>query len=124
MVYGGCEVMRRESEIQKERVERRITYAEAVRVPREQNNATNEQGAMGVRELQQRTNERIYVDKKALVTLIAGVINSTAEVKSKNDTIQLVVKTAVNHLGLVGLTWEEVRENLTNQSSQEATWVC
>ncbi len=48
MAHGGCEVMRRENEIQKVRVERIITYAESVRVSREQNNATNEQGAMGV----------------------------------------------------------------------------
>ena len=59
----------------------------------------------------------IYVDKRALVTFIAGVINSMAELKSKNDQIQLVVKAAVNHLGLVGLAWEEVKENFTNQSS-------
>lgn len=123
VAYGGCEVMRWENNIQKIRVERGITFAEAVRVSRPQNNATNEQGAVGVRELQQSTNDRIYVDKRALVTFIAGVINSTAEVKSKKDKIQLVVKAAVNHLGLVGLTWEEMRENLTNQSSQEASWV-
>ena len=55
VAYGGSEVMRQENKIQKVRVERRITYAEAVRVSRKQNNATNEQGAMGVQELQQMT---------------------------------------------------------------------
>lgn len=72
---------------------------------------------------QQNKSEKIYVKKIELVTFIAGVINSTAEVKSKNEKIQLIVKAAVNHLGLVGLTWEEVREILTNQSSQEATCI-
>ena len=43
--------MRQENNIQKVKVERRITYAEGVRVSREQNNTTNEKGAMGVREL-------------------------------------------------------------------------
>ncbi len=61
------------------------------------------------------------MDKRDLVTFIAGVINSTADVKSKNDKIQLV-KAAVNHLGLIGLTWE-VRENLAIQSSQDEPWV-
>ncbi|XP_056270945.1 uncharacterized protein LOC130194087 [Pseudoliparis swirei] len=122
VAYGGCEVMRRETEIQKVRVERRITYAEAVRETKVRNNVTRSQARQGDQELQ-KVNDRIYVDKKKLVTFIAGVINSTAEVKSKNDKIQLIVKAAVNHLGLVGLTWEEVRENLTNQSSQEAPWV-
>ena len=63
------------------------------------------------------------MDKRPSVTFIAGVINSMAELKSKNDQIQLVVKAAVSHEGLVGLTWEEVRENLTNQSSQEGPCV-
>ena len=61
---------------------------------------------MGVRELKQRTNDKIYMDKRVVVTFTSGVISSTAEVKSKNDQIQLVFKAAVNHLGLVGLTWE------------------
>lgn len=52
-----------------------ITYAEAVRASIEQSNDADEQGAMGGRELQQRRNDGIYVDKTALVTF------STAEVK-------------------------------------------
>lgn len=123
VAYGGCEVMRQENKIQKIRVEKRITYAEAARVSRIHDSVIIKQAELGVEEQQQSTRDKVYVDKKDLVTFIAGVINSTAEVKSKNDKIQLVVKAAVNHLGLVGLTWEEVRENLTNQSSQEATCI-
>lgn len=54
------------------------------------------------------------------MTFIAGIINNTAEVKSNSDQIQPVDK-AVNNLGLVGLTWEEVKQNLTNQSIQAGT---
>lgn len=104
-------------------MEIRITYAEAVSVSRAQNRDINEQGDVEVRESQQRTTDRMYVDKWDLVTFIAGVANCIAEVKSKNVKIQLIVKAAVSHLGLLGLMWEEVRENLTNQSSQEASWV-
>lgn len=119
VAYGGCEMMKRKNNIQKIKTERRITYAEAARVAKEQNRSMIVHEEMKAQEQQKCTNDRIYVDKRDLVTFTAGVINSTAEVKSKNDKIQLVVKAAVNHLGLVGLTWEEVRENLTNQSSQE-----
>ncbi len=45
-------------------------------------NITIEQAELGVEEQQQRTSDKIYVDKKDLVMFIAGVINSTAEVKS------------------------------------------
>ena len=55
VAYGGCEVMKRENNIQKVRVERKISYAEAVRVSRGQNNGTNDQGVMGSQEGQQMT---------------------------------------------------------------------
>lgn len=123
VAYGGCEIMRKETKIQKIRVERRISYADAVKVIRKRENNTSETENMGIMKPIQRSEEGLYVKKGDLVTFIAGVINSTAEVKSKNDQIQLVVKAAINHLGLVGLTWEEVRENLAIQSSQEVSWV-
>lgn len=123
MAYGGCEIMRKETKIQKIRVERRISYADAVKVIRKRENNTSETENMGIMKPIQQSEEGLYVKKGDLVTFIAGVINSTAEVKSKNDKIQLVVKAAINHLGLVGLTWEEVRENLAIQSSQEVSWV-
>lgn len=40
---------------------------------------------MGGQEQQQGINDRMYVDKRDLVTFIAGVVNSTAEVKSKSE---------------------------------------
>lgn len=123
VAYGGCEIMKKETKIQKIRVERRISYADAVKVIKAGDNNTSERENLGVMKHTQRSVDRLYVEKRDLVTFIAGVINSTAEVKSKNDKIQLVVKAAINHLGLVGLTWEEVRENLAIQSSQEASWV-
>ncbi len=123
MVYGGCEIMKRENKIQKTKVERKITYAEAARMVNGQNRDNNSQGTVRLQEQQKRTNDKVYVDKRDLVTFIADVINSTADVKSKNDKIQLVVKAAVNHLGLIGLTWEEVRENLAIQSNQDVPWV-
>jgi len=52
------------------RVERRITYAEAVREAQIRNNVTRIQAKKG--------NDKIYVDKKEL-------INSTVEVKKKNQ---------------------------------------
>ncbi len=121
VAYGGCENMKRENKMQKTKVERKITYAEAARMLHGQNR-DNSQETVRLKEQQKRTNDKVYVDKRDLVTFIAGVINSTADVKSKNYKIQLV-KAAVNHLGLIGLTWEEVRENLAIQSSQDVPWV-
>lgn len=125
LAFSRCKVMRQEVNVQKLRVEERMTYAEAVKISRERENIRNEEVDMNMQEQQQQQNntDAMYVKRIELVTFIAGVINSTAEVKSKNEKIQLVVKAAINHLGLVDLTWEEVRETLTNQSSQESSWV-
>lgn len=58
-----------------------------------------------------------------MVTLIAGVINATAEVKSKTERIQITVKAAVHNLDMMGLKWEEARENLIVQACQESPCV-
>lgn len=48
-----------------------------------------------------------------MVTLIAGVINATA----------ITVKAAVHNLDMMGLKWEEARENLIVQACQESPCV-
>lgn len=118
VAYGGCEVMRRETNVQKVRAERGISYAEAVRVT---SNASSEQGTRvaQVQGSQQNLNDGKYVDKKALVIFIAGVINSTAGITSKNEKVNIIVTAARNHLGLHGLTWDEVMQDLNKQSSQK-----
>lgn len=113
--------MKQENHIQKVRVEKKISYAEAVRVMRvsEQVNVNPGQGASQDQGVTRLNTNTMVIDKMALVTFIAGVINTTADVRSKQEKIRLIVKAAINHLGLVGLTWEEVRDNLNYQSSQE-----
>ncbi len=40
--------------------------------------------------------ENTWAGKKKLVTFIAGVINATAEIKSKTERIQILVKAAIH----------------------------
>lgn len=40
-------------------------------------------------------------------------------IESKTERIQMIVKAAVHHLDIRGLTWEEVRNDLSIQTSQE-----
>lgn len=67
----------------------------------------------------QANKEKVIVDIKKLVTFIAGVINAIMGIKSKTERIQIIVKPAVQHLNIRGLTWEEVRNDLSIQTSQE-----
>lgn len=81
VAYVRCEMMKRENNFQKIKTERRITYAEAARVAKEQNSNMIVYEEMRAQEQQKCTNDMIYVEKRDLVTFIAGIINSTAEVK-------------------------------------------
>lgn len=73
-------------------------------------------------EVQEESAERkMLVEVKKLVTFIAGVINATIEIKSKTEKIQVIVKAAAHHLDVSGITWEEVRNDLNAQASQDNT---
>lgn len=62
------------------------------------------------------------MEKRDLVIFIAGVVNATAEVKSKTDRIQIITKAAIQHLGMWGLKWEEIRDGLcVTSASQEGS---
>lgn len=123
VAYGGCVVMKKEREIQQIKTQNKITYAEAVR--RIKQRERTEEKPVLVRqnvEMQEEVgDEKILIEVKKLVTFIAGVINATMEIKSKTERIQVIVKAAVHHLGVSGITWEEVRNDLNAKTSQDIT---
>lgn len=124
VAYGGCTVMKEAVQVQQVRVEQKVSYSEAVKKVRNQTAGSSSEDNVRFETKQVRLNEgnMIQVDIRKLVTFIAGVINGTADVKSKTERIQLIVMAAVRHLDVTGLTWETVRDDLKHQSSQE-TWV-
>ncbi|KAM4634664.1 uncharacterized protein ACJ7VT_002543 isoform 1-T4 [Polymixia lowei] len=116
VAYGGCNVLKQQSEVQRVRAENQISYTEAVRVIKERKSspATKSGGLDGSENAQQAMRDVICVDRQKLVSYIAEVIHSTEKVHS--EKIHLVVAAAVNHLDLIGVTWEEVKDSLTVQS--------
>ncbi|KAK6318278.1 hypothetical protein J4Q44_G00115690 [Coregonus suidteri] len=127
VAYSGCEAMKKTVEVQQVRVERRVSYAEAVRVVQERTVSYAEavrvvqvQGDTGSRERRvgasrlgdgaggQVGSDMVYIEKRKLVTFIAGAINSTDKVESKTERIKLIVKAAGRHLSMTGLTWMEM----------------
>lgn len=125
--YWGCEVMKREVEINNIKVKEKVSYAEALK----RVDTLKRAGGENVREIASVTawkqrqemlkekEKKGWEEKRDLVTFIAGVINATAEVKSKTERIQIITKAAIQHLGMVGLKWEEIRDGLSVQASQE-----
>ena len=89
--YWGCEVMRREVEVQQIRRKEKITYAEAVRIAGQEKQSKD----AGYNKEQMAAEEKLdkkktWIEKKKLVTFMAGVINATAEIKSKTERIQVI----------------------------------
>lgn len=119
--YWGCEVMQQEVKIQAIKVQEKVSYAEAVRRMGQKKSTDKEERGHGQVNhfVMEKVEERIHSEKKRMVTFIAGVINATAGVKSKTERIQIIVKAAIHHLGLREIKWEEVREELSAQASQE-----
>lgn len=116
--YMGCEVLKMEMDIQKRRVEKKLTYAEAAKQVKGQTKEQSGQSGVAI-EVNKVPEEFMMIEKKKIVTFMAGVINSTAGIESKTQKTQLIVIAAIWHLGMTGLTWEEVRDELEIRSSQE-----
>ncbi|XP_045913420.1 uncharacterized protein LOC123975742 [Micropterus dolomieu] len=118
VAFWGCEVMKKEVKVQQIKLKENISYVEAVK--RTEQEKTNQSGESG---RSPRKEGKKWEEKKKIVTFIAGVINATAEVRSKTERIQIIVKAAIHHLDMAGLKWEEVRDELSVQSSQETTCI-
>ena len=92
-----------------------MSYTEAVRVVQVQRDTGSRERWVGASRpgiMGQVGGDMVYIDKKKLLTFIAGVINRTAEVKSETEKIELIVEAAGRHLSMTGLTWEEVQDDL------------
>ena len=113
VAYWGCEAMKREITVQQIKVNEKISYGEAARRASQesfnskQQNREKQTVTSSVQEIEKRM---VEVKEKRLVTFIAGVINATADVKSKTERIHIIVKAAVHHLDMRGIRWEVVRD--------------
>lgn len=64
--------------------------------------------------------ETLIVKKNDFVLFPAEIINCSAQTKSRNERIKIIVKSAEKYLDVKGLLWETVRDSLNEekQSSQ------
>lgn len=122
--YWGCEIMKREVEVQQVRMKEKVSYAEAVKKTQKVEQQKSEVGRkeQNVENVQEKE-QREWNEKRKIVVFIAGVINATCEIKSKTERIQVIVKAAEHHLDMIGLKWEEVIAELRVQASQETACV-
>lgn len=108
--------------MQKIRLKEKVSYAEAVKMNGQRNQNIEGRVNKGQEEIDnQQERRKAWIEKKKLVTFIAGVINATHEIKSKTERIQVIVKAAEHHLDMIGLKWEEINDELRMQASQETS---
>lgn len=124
VAYWGCEVLKKEVEVQQIRLKEKVSYADAVKLAGKDNQNKEGRGNIEQGKVNEQQDKKIaWKEKKKLVTFIAGVINATFEIKSKTERIQVIVKAAEHHLDMIGLKWEEINDELRMQASQENSCV-
>ncbi|KAI2660328.1 putative RNA-directed DNA polymerase from transposon BS [Labeo rohita] len=95
-----CKVMKEAVQIKKVRMGQKVSYAEAVKMVRNQDTGSRSGSIVEDegKQIQDNQGKMMQVNVRKLVTFIAGVINGTAEIKSKTERIQLIVMAAERHL--------------------------
>ncbi|XP_061757477.1 uncharacterized protein LOC133553371 [Nerophis ophidion] len=118
--YGGCIIRKQATEVQQIRVERNITYAEAVKI-RNQESAEQDRSENSSRnKKQEAANTGISMDK--LVVFLAYVINCTEQARNKTEKIKIIVKAAAKFLNLKELSWEQVQGELQRVDETESCY--
>ncbi|XP_061909386.1 uncharacterized protein LOC133653724 isoform X2 [Entelurus aequoreus] len=127
--YGGCVIRKQATEVQQIRVERNITYAEAVKVrnqesaeqDRSENSSERDRsGNSSSNKKQEATNTGLSMDK--LVVFLAYVINCTEQARNKTEKIKIIVKEAAKFFNLKELSWEQVQGELQRVDKTESRY--
>lgn len=127
--YRGCAIQQQEQEVQKFKVARGVSYAEAARQVKKVNTTTT---AVGMTERQNRApvatqSHRCQVgpnamiaDKTQFLAFLAYVINCVAKVESRTERIKVIVTAAKTHLDMADVTIEQVTRILHDGNMQSS----
>jgi len=127
--YQGCEFSKRAKEVQRIKVTEGISYSEAVKLVPRVNVIPQQNEGIGndmTNEDDGKTREdNLVVSKHDFVIFMVEIINCSAQTKSRTERIKIIVKAAEKYLGLKGMVWETVRDNLNTdpQSTQHSAGV-
>ena len=130
--YKGCEAHKRAAEVQRVKVEEKVTYAEAIKQVKEKKEAVLTSGAgPGIpgqrqhwhsQEIRQNGKEvkskYIAVDNVKFIAFIAEVSNCSAQTASKTERIKIIIKAAQKY-GVGELTIDSINELLLAEVGQE-----
>ena len=118
---AGCPVRKKEAMVNNVRVEKGVTYAEAVKtVDKNKTGERVDRPRRRPEHTNQREDQNVCLDKRQFLAFIAMVINCAIEIKGKSERIKMVLEAARRFLNIVDITGEDLditlREGCAAQS--------
>lgn len=125
--YRGCEVSKKAAEVQRIRVSQGMSYAEAAKVVSgniqvTKQNDTKNKGVGNCKRCDKLKEETLLVNKNDFVLFMADIINCSAQTKSRNERIKIIVKSAEKYLDVKGMSCEDVRDILNEDAQPSQAW--
>ena len=123
--YRGCEVSKKAEEVQRVRVTQGVSYAEAAKTVSGGTQVTMENNKKSkeiVHNCVKLKEDTLIVSKREFVLFMAEIINCSAQTKSRNERIKIIVKSAEKYLDVKGMRWEHVKDILNDDVQQSQIW--
>lgn len=110
-VTYGCEIRKKDVEIEQIKVINNTSYAEAIKRAWKPKDVSGKVEMRPIPEQRQTGTDRVLTVEK-LMLFIAHVINCTEQVKPKTEKIKIIVKGAEEFFGIKDMSWEHINKKL------------
>ena len=124
--YKGCDAHKRAAEVQRIKVEEKVTYAEAIKQVKAKKETAIPSGAgpgipgqkqhwhsQGIKQIGRDANTTyIAVENVKFVAFLAEVINCSAQTSSKTERIKIIIRAAQKYIGMGEITIESINDIL------------
>lgn len=131
--YKGCEMHKRAVEVQRIKVEEKVTYAEAIKQVKGKKEAEVTAGvgpgisgqnqqwySQEIRQTRKEVKSKyIAVDNVKFIAFIAEVINCSAQTTSKTEKIKIIIKAAQKYIGVGEITIDSINDLLLAEVGRE-----
>jgi len=123
--FGGCKVHKHAVEIQNVRITEGVTYAEAAKKVKRNEQRQGEVVSKEGNEIdmvQVKTNEdKLVIGKMEFVSFMVEVINCSAQTESRTERMKIIIRAAEKYLNVAGVTSEKINETLMAKSSSQTS---
>lgn len=136
--YKGCEAHKRAAQVQRVRVEEKLTYAEAIKKVKSGQNEnivrqqpmnkeaerTRSRDPRSYPEKRCATDMTMSIDKVKFVAFLAYVINCSAKSESRTERIEIIIRAAEKYLNMGNISLEMIVDVLNNAGIPDTQTPC